>query len=267
VIVRQAGARILDGLVGNVAIPKKTAGASVYWVAEDLTGPTESEPTFGTVSLSPKCVGTFSDMTRSMLLQSTPAIEELVRQDLAASVALGIDLGALHGTGANNQPTGVAATSGIGSVAGGTNGLAPTESHIIDLETEVAVDNADLGNLAYITNAKVRGKLQKTAVESGDALRVWDRHSPGTPLNGYKAHVTNQVSSALDKGTSTGVCSGIFFGNWADMIIGMWGALDILADPFTFSAAGGLRVRALQDVDIAVRHAESFAAMLDALTA
>ena len=58
-----------------------------------------------------------------------------------------------------------------------------------------------------------------------------------------------------------------FLGNWNDLLIGMWGALDILVDPYTYSKSGGLLVRALQDVDIAVRHAESFAAMLDALTA
>ncbi len=265
-IIRQAGARILDGLIGNVAIPKKTAGASVYWVAEGITtNPTESEATYGTVSLSPKTVGTYTEITRQMLNQSTPAIEMLTRDDLAAAVALGIDLAGLHGTGANDQPTGVAATSGIGSVAGGTNGAAPDWADIVDLETAVAIDNADVGNLAYITNAKVRGKLKKTLVTAtyGDVM-VWGKNPD--PLNGYPAHVTNQVSSALTKGSSSGVCSAIFFGNWADLIIGMWGALDLLVDPYTYSKSGGLLVRALQDVDVAVRHAESFAAMLDALT-
>jgi hypothetical protein len=88
-------------------------------------------------------------------------------------------------------------------------------------------------------------------------------------VNGYPFHVTNQVSSTLTKGSGTGVgvCSAIFFGNWADLIIGMWGGLDILVDPYTGGTAGTVRVIALQDVDVAVRHAESFAAMLDALTA
>jgi HK97 family phage major capsid protein len=94
---------------------------------------------------------------------------------------------------------------------------------------------------------------------------VWEGND--TPLNGYPAYVTSQVRSNLDKGTSTGVCSAIFFGNWNDLLIGMWGALDILVDPYSNSTSGTVRIVAFQDVDIAVRHPESFAAMLDALTA
>ena len=137
------------------------------WVAEDLTGPAESEPTFGSVSLSPKTCGTFTDLTRNMLLQSTPSIDFLVQRDLARSLALAIDLAAIHGTGADNQPLGLVGVSGIGSVVGGTNGAAPDWADIVNLETEVAVDNGDVNGCAYVTNAKVRGKLKQTAIESG----------------------------------------------------------------------------------------------------
>ena len=179
-------------------------------------------------------------------------------------LALEIDRAALHGSGSSNQPTGVAATSGIGSVAGGTNGLAPAWSHIVALETEVAIDNADIGALMYVTNAKVRGKLKTVEKASSTGQFVWA--DGDTPLNGYRSLTTNQVSSTLTKGTSSGVCSAIFFGNWSDLLIGMWGGLDLLVDPYTSSTTGTVRVTALQDVDVAVRHPESFAAMLDALT-
>ena len=264
-MVRAAGATMLADLQGNVAIPSQSAGATAYWVAEN-GAPTESQQTLGQVSLTPKTVGAYTDYSRRLLMQSSIDVEAFVRSDLATVLALAIDLAALHGTGASNQPTGIAATSGIGSVAGGTNGLAPAWSHIVGLETEVAIDNADIGRLSYMTNAKVRGKLKQTAkVASTDSVMIWG--DSDTPLNGYPAFVTNQVSSTLDKGTSTGVCSAIFFGNWADLLIGMWGGLDILVDPYTGSTAGTTRIVALQDVDVAVRHAQSFAAMLDALTA
>jgi HK97 family phage major capsid protein len=263
-ILAQAGVTFLPGLVGNVSIPRMSAASTAYWVAEG-SAPTESEATFDAVTLSPKCCGTYTDITRSMQLQSTPAIEQVIRGDLTKTIALGIETAALHGTGSNDQPTGVAATGGIGSVTGGTNGAAPDWGDVIDLETAVAQDNADIGALAYVTNAKVRGKLKQTLVTStyGDRM-VWGVGD--APLNGYPALVTNSVSSALTKGSSSGVCSAIFFGNWADLLVGMWGVPDILVDPYTASAAGSVRVRILQDIDIAVRHAESFAAMLDATT-
>lgn len=264
-MVQRAGATVLGGLVGDIAIPKQTGGATAYWVAEN-NAPTESQQTVGQVPLAPKTVGAFTDISRKLVKQSSIDVEAFVRRDLATVLALAIDFAALHGTGSNNQPTGIASTSGIGSVVGGNNGAAPTWEHIVKLETEVAIDNADIGALAYMTNAKVRGKLKTTprTPTYGDIM-VWERND--TPLNGYPAYVTNQVRSNLDKGTSTGVCSAIFFGNWNDLLIGMWGGLDILVDPYTGSSSGTLRIIALQDVDIAVRNPESFAAMLDALTA
>ena len=264
-MVNQAGATTLSGLVGDVAIPKQTGGATAYWVAES-GAVTESQQTFAQVTLAPKTVGAYTDMSRKLLIQSSVDIETLVKRDLATKLAIAIDAAALHGSGSSNQPTGIASTTGIGSVAGGTNGAAPDWDDIVDLESEVAVDNADIGSLAYMTNAKVRGKLKKTLVTAtyGDVM-VWPVNA--TSINGYPVYVTNQVSSTLTKGTSSGVCSAIFFGNWADLLIGMWSGLDLLVDPYTGGTSGTVRVVALQDMDIAVRHAESFAAMLDALTA
>lgn len=266
-MVKALGATILGGLVGDIAIPKQTGGATAYWVAEN-NAPTESQQTFGQVAMTPKTIGAFTDISRKLLMQSSMDVEAFVRSDLSQTLALGIDSAAISDSGATNHPTGILHINGIGSVAGGNDGLAPAWSHIVGLETEVATDNADVGSLAYLTNAKVRGKLKQTfknATYGEDP--VWENGTGGSgTLNGYRAEVSNQVPSNLTKGGSNGICSAIIFGNWADLIIGLWGALDILVDPYTGGAAGTVRVRVLQDCDIAVRHAESFAAMLDALT-
>ena len=108
------------------------------------------------------------------------------------------------------------------------------------------------------------GKLKTTSKVSGQNGFIFEAGE--TPLNGYRAGVTNQVPSNLTKGTANGICSALIFGNWADLVIGQWGALDIMVDPYTGSASGTVRVVALQDADIAVRNAASFAAMKDALT-
>ena len=262
--VRQAGATMLTGLVGNVAIPRQTSGATAYWVAES-GAVTESQAAFDQVTLSPKTVGAFSDISRKLLLQSSIDIEAFVRNDLALRLALAIDLAAINGTGASNQPTGILNVSGIGDVAGGANGLAPTWAHMVNVKKEVAKDNALMGSLGWLTNSDVVGKLQTTEKASNTAQFILG--DDASRLCGYPLYETNQVPNNLDKGSSTGVCSAIIFGNWADLIIGMWGGLDINVDTSTGSTSGTVRVVALQDVDIAVRHAQSFSAMQDALTA
>lgn len=262
-VIDGLGARFLTGLVGNIAIPKLTGSASAYWVAEN-TAPTESQQTIGQVTMSPKTVGAYTDISRRLLLQSSLDVEGMVQNDIAQILGLAIQQAAISGTGASNQPSGIL-TQVTSSVIGGTNGAAPTWANIVQLESDVAVANADVGTLAYLTNAKVRGKLKTTSKVSGQNGFVWE--SGDTPLNGYRAGVTNAVPSNLTKGTSSGVASAIIFGNWADLVIGMWGNLDLTVDPYSGSTAGTVRIVALQDVDIALRNVVSFATMVDALTA
>ena len=266
-MVRRLGATILGGLVGDIAIPRQTGGATAYWVAES-GAPTESQQAFDQVAMTPKTVGAFTDISRKLLLQSSIDVEAFVRSDLATVLALELDRAAINGSGSGNEPKGILNVTGIGDVPGGTNGLAPAWSHIVNLETEVAIDNADIGTLAYLTNAKVRGKLKQTEKAANTALFIWElmQADPGFGLlNGYRAGVSNQVPSNLTKGSGTNL-SAILFGNWADLIIGEWGTVDVLVDPYTGGAAGTVRVRLLQDVDINVRHPESFSAMKDAIT-
>ncbi len=255
------GATMMNDLVGNIAIPRQTGGASSYWVAES-GAVTESQAAFDQLTMSGKTVGSMSDISRKMLNQSSIDVESFVRNDLATSLALAIDLAAINGSGASNQPTGVLNTAGIGSVVGGTNGAAPDWSDIVDLESQLALDNADIGNLGFLTNAKVRGKLLQTEKASNTGQYVWGDNNT---LRGYNAAVSNQVPSNLTKG-STSTCSAIIFGNWSDLIIGSWGGIDINVDTSTGSSSGTVRIVALQDVDIGIRHAESFAAMKDATT-
>jgi HK97 family phage major capsid protein len=256
------GATMLDGLVGNIAIPSQTAGAQTYWVAEG-TAVTESELTVGQVTMTPKTVGMFTDYTRRTLLQATPSIEALVRADLAAGIAVEIDRAGIAGSGSAGQPRGILNTAGIGAVAGGANGAAPTYANMVALEEAVAVANADVGSMAFLTNARMRAQLRLTQVFSGtNGVPVWA--SDNTVL-GYRTAVSNNVPSNLTKGTASGVCSAILFGNFADLLMGMWSGLDLILDPYALATSGGRRIVALQDVDVAVRRAASFAAMQDAL--
>lgn len=263
-VIGGLGAQYLTGLVGDIDIPRQTGSAVTYWLAEQAA-PGKSDQTTDKVNISPKTVGAKTIIGRKLRQQSSIDVDMFVQNDLSVALALAMEAAIFNGSGATNNVRGILNVSGIGNVAGGTNGAAPSWANIVDLETLVSVANADVGNLAYVTNAKVRGKLKSTSKVSGQNGFIWE--GGDTPLNGYRAAVTNIIPSNLTKGTASAVASAILFGNFNDLIVGMWGGLDILVDPYTGGDAGDVSVRVLQDMDVAVRHPESFAAMKDALTA
>lgn len=241
-VVQRAGATVMNGLVGNVAIPKQTGAATAYWVAES-GAPTESQQTVGQVTMTPKTVGAYTDFSRRLILQSSLDVENMVRNDLATVIALAIDSAALYGTAADNQPRGLKLQSGINTkdFAAAT----PTFAELIAMESEVASDNADVGTMRYIINAAMRGALKSTPkFGSGTEATIWE---PGNTVNGYGTEVSNQIASG-----------DVFFGNFADLMLGFWSGLDLMVDPYSNSTSGTVRVVALQDVDIAVRNAVSF---------
>jgi HK97 family phage major capsid protein len=269
-VLRNAGrilgrSRLLTGLEGNVAIPRHSAATTAYWVAEN-GAPTEGAPTFDQVAMSPNTVGAFLDIGRRLLLQSSIDMDNFAMTDLATVLALAIDLAAINGSGASNQPTGVLNTTGIGDIAGGTNGAAPTWADIVNIKREVSKDNALMGDPIWALNSDTIAKLETTEKSSSTGKFIVDTDR-GNRMAGFDFVETNQVPNDLDKGTSTGVCSAILFGNFQDLLIGMWGGLDLTVDPHSLSTTGALRIVALQDVDVAVRHPQSFSAMQDALTA
>ena len=267
-IVTRLGATVISGLVGNLEIPRQTGASSTFWIAENGT-PTASNATFDKVALKPKTIGALSPISRNLLLQSSMQVEAFVRNELAKSLALGIDLAALSGTGTNNQPTGIANMTGICTVEGGTNGGSVTFDKLIDMETQVATANADAENMYYLCNAATIGFLKKIKNTSGDY--IWkspaDAVRNGFPgeVNGYGVARSNQVRGNLEKGTSK-TCQEIFFGNWSDLLIGEWGYLEIDVNRYGDQwKSGGVEVRALQSIDIAVRHPKSFCIFSDAL--
>lgn len=263
-VVNKLGVTMLPGLVGKVAIPKQTGSGTAYWVAESAD-PTESQQTIGQVTMNMKTIGAYTEFTRDLLLQSSIAVEQFVQNDLATVVGLGLQQAIINGPGTGGAPSGIL-TQVAASILGGTNGLAPNWAHIIGLETNVSVANADVGSMGYLTNAKVRGKLKTTEkFAASNGLPIWVDGND-SPLNGYMTAVTNAIPSNGTKGTGTNLSS-IIFGNFADVVIGLWGSLDLTVDPYALSKSGGVRVVALQSADVALRNVESFATMTDAITA
>ena len=240
--VMQAGATVLNGLKGNVTIPKKTAASSAGWIATEGAAAAESEMTTGSVTMSSKVVGAFTDATRLLLGQSSLSIENLIRDDLAKGIAQAIDVGGLMGSGSSGQPTGIRNTSGINtSTFAAAN---PTWAEIVGLESDIAADNALLGNLRYICTPSEYGTMKVTSKDSGSGQFLV---SPDGRVNGYDVIRSQAVTSG-----------DFYFGNFADLLIGFFSGLDLTVDPYSLSTTGSVRIVALQNMDIAVRHPESF---------
>ena len=239
----RAGATVLSGLEGMIKIPKQSGAASATWIAEGAAA-AESDQTLTQVSLVPRTVGAYTDVTRKLLLQSSIDIENFVRADLARVIALKIDLAGLYGSGVANEPLGIKNTVGIGAEA--FAGAVPTFPEVIAMESDLGTANALLGSPCYITNASMRGSLKGTKKDSGSGEFVWTGGQDGE-MNGYRAFVSNQVSAG-----------DVWFGNFSDLLMGFWSGLDLTVDPYTNSTSGTVRIVALQDCDVAVRHAESF---------
>jgi HK97 family phage major capsid protein len=235
------GVTMLTGLNGPVAIPRQTAGATAYWVAEK-GAPSESNPQVDQVNMTPKTLGAYTEFSRRLLLQSSIDVETMVRNELATVIALEIDRAALYGTGTSSQPQGLKFVTGINTENFGA--ASPTYAELVAMETSINADNADIGAMSYLTNSTRYGAFKTTSKIGSEAQFVLE---PGGTVNGYPVVRSNQVASG-----------DVFFGVWNQMLMGMWGALDLQVNPYALDTSGGVRVVALQDVDVAVRHPESF---------
>lgn len=239
-VLQKLGVKMLAGLVGNVALPRQTTAASAYWVGEGVA-PTEGNAAFDQVSLSPKTIAAYQDFSRKLLLQSHEAIEGIIRGDLMAILALGGDLAGFMGLGSASQPTGLNATTGIGTVD--FAGAVPTFAEVVAMESEITNDNADVNVMKYVFNSAMRGSLKSAAKVSSQAIYILDNGQ----VNGLGYEVSNQLTAG-----------DIWLGVWDQLVMGMWSGIDILVDPYTASKEGNVRITAHQDLDFGVRHAESF---------
>jgi HK97 family phage major capsid protein len=245
-VLRRAGARILSGLRGSVAIPKRTAGATSYWVAEGVA-PTEGANTYAQLTLTPKNVAAFIDYTRNLLLQSNPSIDALVNGDLALSIATAIDLAGFHGAG-SDEPQGIVGTSNVGATTATTVSFAK----MLDFQQDVATANALAGSCAYVTTPAVAAILMAVPkFSTGAAIAspaLWNGNMlEGTDVCGFRGFATNQITAGY-----------MIFGDFSQVVIGEWGVLELLVNPYILSSAGIIRVTAFQSVDVGLRYPGAF---------
>lgn len=260
IVMQRLGARVISGLVGDISVPRLKTSVTSGWIGDDGTGLTAADAELDLITLKPRTVGCVTEYSRNLVLQSTPDIEQLLRDDFSKNLAGAMDKAAITGAGAGSrEPLGILNTDGIGSVS--LSAGAPTWAKVIDLIGEVEVDDAQ--GTAFLTNSSAVKKMRQTAkVTSTDSHMIMDL---ANELAGYPLAQTNYVPKTLGVGANL---SALIFGNFTDLLIGYWSAFDLLVNPYSSEAylKGNILIRGFLSADILIRHEESFAAIQDMLT-
>lgn len=247
-VMGKLGVRFLTGLSANLDLPRKATAGTLGMLTE-IGSASETAPVTAKATLSPKRIGAYTEVSKQALIQSAMSLEDLIRDDLVTGAGVLLEYQCINGAGTGAEIRGLRNVSGIGAVVGGTNGIAPAWSHIVDLESACANANAEPDRVSgYLINTKLRGKLKQTQFATNLPF-IWQNGD--MPLNGYRAAVTNNVPSNLTKGTSTTVCSSaLFSSDWTMTTIGLFGAPDITVDPYSKADTGQVKITLNQFADM-----------------
>ena len=262
-VVAGLGATVLTDLVGTFTAISSSA-VQAAWEGEGDENELK-KVAYSKLTMTPHRSSVSVATTKDLLRQTSFDVEADLLNKITDAHAQLLEKAAINGSGSDGEPTGILNTTGIGSVAMGTNGGAIDWKHIVALETEVNSKNANRGRMAYLSNAKVNGVLKVTEMATGTARFLLSNEAPKI-LNGYPFDWTNLVPSTLTKGTATSKCSALIFGNFQDLYIGQWGGIDIVVDPYTGARNGEIIITLNAWNDIKVVEPKSFAAIVDITT-
>lgn len=240
------GADVITGLTGDIPMNRELDNYQYYHVGEGA-GPIKSEITFAQEKMTPKKGGVLAKYSYEFLRQGQPgnmSVEAYVEKKLAIACALGADRDALYGSGNSYQPKGLKLWTGIG----GVNGAGFDRLKALTMEGQLYTGNAaSLGTQKWAGRGSLRSLLKGKLVDAGSAQFLC---SDKNEMIGYDfSNVSNQVDSG-----------DLFFGIWNQLLIGFWNAFEIVANPYGDEefAAGDVKVRALQSLDVFVLNPAAF---------
>lgn len=216
-VFERAGARFLDGLVGDVQIPSMTA-ENVGWVGE-VSSASDGAGSFSNIKLQPKRLSAYIDVSKQFLVQDSLSAENLIRSELVNAIALKLQ-STILGTAAGSSTT----PAGLGY------NVSPTE--ISDFkglcEFEATLESANFWNAGrYILSPSAKAALRSMPKGNVATRLVLDTDN----IDGVPYDVCNAVTSDC-----------LYYGDWSQLAIGSWGSLDLVVDPYTKAADGQVRI-------------------------
>ena len=245
-LVSALGVQVITGLKGDAKFPKITTGTGAAWAATETGTTSESDPQFAEVSLVPKHIAGGTTYSRQLLAQSAESIEKIVRDDVTRAISSEIDIAVVQGDGASGRPTGVTAASGVTDSAIATPGQ-PTKAELFEYLSDLEAGDALSGSLGWVCTPAVAAHLKSTLIDSNVAGAMWNLES--NTVLGYKA-VTHSGITA----------NSLIFGNWGDVLVGVFGdgSVDVIIDPYSQAKSRKVVLTASMMVDVGVRRGESF---------
>jgi HK97 family phage major capsid protein len=246
------GAMTITDLRGDIALPKMDAlTPAAEWVAEN-SALTPGDHSFTQVTGSPKHLGLLTELSRKTVLQTNPAIENIIRMDFMSKLGIGVDLAVMKGTGDNGQPTGITESSpGTKDESSG----APTWADVVEVMAMVEAADVPMASLGWAMNAYSKKKFRAVAKESNEPVYLIgdDNALGGAPVAVTSQLLGNPNDSPVEDGE-------VLFGAWNQVIVAFWSSVEILVNPFESTAytKGNVQVRGFIDGDVLVRHAQAF---------
>ena len=260
-VMANLGVTYIGGLTNRIRMPKIATGAAAGFV-EEAGDVSDQSPTDAGVTLQPRTLGAKAAISRLLALESVPAIEQVVQDDLLRSIADKIEYYAIQGSGSSGQPTGILNDGNVGNVdiSAGTDVAALTWADITDLVKTVEDANGVINQaaLGWLSNPKVKAKMANTVkVSSTDSVMLLN--DPWNSIYGYRAEFTSNVPSNLNPGDGGTDASALIFGDFSQLMVGLFGSPSVMVDPYSEGDSGNVVIRVMQEVDVALRNSASFA--------
>ena len=250
-VAAQLGAIAAFDLDGPSGWPAQTGGVTAQWLGEGATA-TESDPQYGFRLLNPRPLMIGTTVSRQLLQTASASLEATIRDEFAAASAAAIDRAVFHGSGSSNEPQGIYATNDVATVAfAGT----PTLATLATLLGAPGLVNGNAPTTSLATTPGMARRLLQTFENGTGSRAVWTGPTADGLVLGSRAVASNTLRSDLGGGAE----HAIVVGDFANVLIGSVGAIEVIADPFQLARQGLVRMTSIQLVDVLLRRPEAFA--------
>lgn len=250
----QLGARSMPAMGSPIPIPRLATSATANWITGENTTIPAADQTLEQIQLVPKKLAARLVLSNELLEMATPAVDTFVEDDMVSELSIGLDTGAIQGTGASGQPRGIVNDPNV-NTSPATDGQV-TYAELVDFITALGTDNALRGQLGWAITPNIHGQLM--TVPNAGSVDIERRVLGSGALDrilGYPFRMTTSLTGTGGVGAGS-----IIFGNWNDLIIAQWGGIRLRSSDSSDDAFSKdqTHIRAIMRADVAVRHPESF---------